>query len=342
MDKTTSTNENKARAFTFGESEVVGKRNQIFDNEECYWNGHYWETRIEQGMLADLVEQTPYHGSAIDAKCNILLGTLKTSKLLNYQTVEKIIKDYELFGNAYIYFERNRRDEIIAIHHLPALRTRRGKKPTEFYYLKDQAMSSYLGDTISPKHLLHFKKDVLHLKRYDPKQSIYGVPSYLGIIDSAWLSKESILLRRRFYSNGAHMGFVFVLTSADTPDDDIDAIEESMMQSKGVGNFKNMFLHLPGEKPDSVKIMPVGDIATKDDYWNIRLSSRADVLSQHRVPLQLMSIMPESTGSLGKPQDAALVFATNEVKPMHLTLEQINLFAQTTVIEFQDYALSEN
>lgn len=328
-----------ARAFHFGEPEVVTNRSQLYDFGEVSFNGKWYEPRFEQKTFADLLIQTAYHESAIDAKVNILLTTIKLKKensKISYKTLTKLVKDYLTLGHCYPYFRKRRNGQLIEVEHLPGLVMRRGKKQDEFYYLKHAQQVLVDDDTIN---YVHYPKNVLHLKRYDLTQGIYGIPSYLGALDAAYLNSEATLLRRRFYNNGAHMGFVFLLTAADIDDDSVDDLEEQMLASKGVGNFKNLFLHMPGENADAVKIMPVGDIATKDDYWNIKISSRNDVLAQHRVPLVLLSIMPETTGGLGKPQDAAIVFAKNEAEPLQKIFEEINSFAGETVIEFNEYKL---
>lgn len=328
----------KARAFSFGQAEVIDRRNQLFDYDEVCWNGLYWEPRFDLRTLGNLLHKTPYHESAIDAKTNILLTTIKLPKKskIRPEALKRLMKDYQVFGHCYPLFKRNRWGELLAVEHLPALAMRRGGAPDQFLCLHNEQSLYSIENTLD---YTRYEGNVLHLKNYDLRQEIYGVPSYLGALDAAWLNREATLLRRRFYNNGAHLGGVFILTAADIADDDVDDLEEQILAAKGVGNFKNLFMHLPGEEKEAFRFVPVGDIAAKDDFWNIKVASRNDVLAQHRVPLVLMSIMPETTSGLGKPQDAAVVFAKNEVEPLHLLFEEINRFAGETVMEFVDYAL---
>jgi capsid portal protein len=39
-----------------------------------------------------------------------------------------------------------------------------------------------------------------------------------------------------------------------------------LQNSKGPGNFRNLLLYTPGGKADSVKLIPVAEIAAKDDF----------------------------------------------------------------------------
>ena len=41
--------------------------------------------------------------------------------------------------------------------------------------------------------------EVLHLKNYDVCQTIYGLPGYLGAIQSMLLNEDATLFRRRYY-----------------------------------------------------------------------------------------------------------------------------------------------
>ncbi len=43
-----------------------------------------------------------------------------------------------------------------------------------------------------------------------------------------------------------------------------------MRDTKGVGNFRNLFMYAPNGKPDGIKIMPLSEVATKDDFFNIK------------------------------------------------------------------------
>lgn len=48
---------------------------------------------------------------------------------------------------------------------------------------------------------------------------------------------------------------------------------DAMRSSKGLGNFKNLFFYAPHGKPDGIKIVPLSEVATKDDFFNIKKSA---------------------------------------------------------------------
>ncbi|CSE31012.1 phage capsid protein [Shigella sonnei] len=78
------------------------------------------------------------------------------------------------------------------------------------------------------------------------------------------------------------------VTDAVQDRNDIEMLRENMVKSKGRNNFKNLFLYAPQGKADGIKIIPLSEVATKDDFFNIKKASAADLLDAHRIPFQLM------------------------------------------------------
>ncbi len=126
-------------------------------------------------------------------------------------------------------------------------------------------------------------EDVIWLAQYDPEQQVYGMPDYLGGLQSALLNQDATLFRRKYFLNGAaYMGFIFYATDPDMDDDTEQEMKEVIASSKGVGNFRSMFVNIPNGKPDGIKLIPVGDIATKDEFAAIKGITAQDVLTSHR------------------------------------------------------------
>jgi PBSX family phage portal protein len=171
-----------------------------------------------------------------------------------------------------------------------------------------------------------FKKgEVLHIKNYDVSQTIYGIPSYLGAIQSMLLNEDATLFRRRYYLNGAHVGYIFCSSAASLGDPEKDAIRDAVKSTKKLGNFRNMFLHIPNGREKDVQIIPVGDFSTRDELEKIKNISRDDIIAAHRIPPPLASIVPaEARGGYGDVTKAAEVYEKNEIAPLRKYLLQIN------------------
>jgi capsid portal protein len=80
-------------------------------------------------------------------------------------------------------------------------------------------------------------------------------------------------------------------------------------------------------------------VAAKDEFWNVKNVTRDDQLAAHRVPPQLMGIIPNNTGGFGDVEKAALVFARNEVKPLQERLAEVNEWLDDEVVRFIPYGL---
>jgi len=111
------------------------------------------------------------------------------------------------------------------------------------------------------------------------------------------------------------------MTDTAQSSSDIEQMRKAMRDTKGVGNFCNLFMYAPNGKPDGIKILPLSEVATKDDFFNIKKASRDDLLAAHRVPPQMIGIIPDNAGDVVK---AAQVFVRNELTPLQERMKEIN------------------
>lgn len=109
-----------------------------------------------------------------------------------------------------------------------------------------------------------------------------------------------------------------------------------MKDAKGPGNFRNLFYYSPNGKKDGIQIMPLSEVAAKDEFASMKNVTRDDILAAHRVPPQLLGIVPVNAGGYGSIQDAAEVFHNNEIRPIMAALEGLNDMTGENVITFPD------
>lgn len=121
---------------------------------------------------------------------------------------------------------------------------------------------------------------------------------------------------------------------------DIDAMRNALRDAKGVGNFRNLFLYSPNGKKDGVQVIPISEVTAKDEFLGIKGATRDDVLAAHRVPPQLLGIVPNNTGGFGDVEKAARVFARNELLPLQTRFKRINDWIGEEVIRFLSYDLN--
>lgn len=318
--------------FSFGEPEPV-LANRLTDYVGIWLldNGSYYSPPVSLSGLARLRGANAYHGPLLEFKANMVLRGFKASAAVPLSQMLPFVTDYVTFLNAYFQKVTNWMGETIGMQHLPAINMRRMKEPGCYCMLNvDGSRTDFEPG------------EVIHVKNYDVAQTIYGVPSYLGAIQSMLLNEDATLFRRRYYLNGAHLGYIFYTSAANLADAEKIAIRDAVKSSKKIGNFRNLFLHLPNGREKDVQIIPVGDFSTKDELEKIKNISRDDIVAAHRIPPALASIVPaEARGGFGDIAKADQVYEKNEIVPIRNILLQVNdHLAATRRIAFDepDYA----
>lgn len=321
----------RVEAFTFGDPEPVTSMRDMFYEGLWLSADEWYEPPIPLSILAKSYRATAHHGSAMQVKRNILLRTFKPHPLLGRQAFAGVALDYLVFGNAYLEEVRGRLGKRLSLRHLRAKYVRRGGINADRYWW----VPNYVDRQELPRGRVH------HLMEPDIDQSIYGVPDYIGSLQSAWLNENATLFRRRYYLNGSHAGFIMYVSDAAKNMDDIDAMRQALKESKGVGNFRNLFLYSPGGKKDGVQIIPISEVAAKDDFLNIKNITRDDQLAGHRIPPQLMGVIPQNTAGFGDVEKAVRVFVANELEPLQESLSELNEMIGEEVIRFRPYTLGD-
>lgn len=319
------------QAFTFGEPSAVLDRRDILDYVECISNGRWYEPPVSFTGLAKSLRAAVHHSSPIYVKRNILASTFIPHPLLSQQDFSRFVLDFLVFGNAFLEQRFSATGRVMKLEASPAKYTRRGVDPDVYWWVP----SFDLPQPFAPG-------SVFHLLEPDINQEIYGLPEYLSALNSAWLNEAATLFRRKYYQNGAHAGYIMYVTDSAQSSTDVEALRDAMRNSKGLGNFKNLFFYAPNGKPDGIKIVPLSEVATKDDFFNIKKVSAADMLDAHRIPFQLMGGKPENVGSLGDVEKVAKVFVRNELIPLQDRIREVNHWMGQEVIRFKKYALDDD
>lgn len=319
----------KTEMFTFGDPVEVMDRRELLDYVECLSNGKWYEPPVSLDGLSRAFSSAVHHSSPIYVKRNILVSTFIPHKLLSRQAFSRWALDYLVYGNAYLERVKNRLGGILALNPTPAKYTRKGIKPDQYWWtqnFKDE--HEFAGGSIH------------HLIEPDINQELYGVPEYLSGLNSAFLNESSTLFRRRYYKNGSHAGVIFYMTDAMQDESYVNDFRDAIKRSKGPGNFRNLFLYAPSGKKDGLQVIPVSETTAKDEFLSIKNVTRDDLLAAHRVPPQLMGIMPTNTSGFGDVEKAAKAFAINEIEPIQNRMRELNDWLGEEVIRFEQYKLA--
>lgn len=317
-----------AEAFTFGDPVAVLDRRELLDYIECLQVGKWYEPPLSWDGLARSFRAAVHHSSPIYVKRNILVSTYRPHPALSRQDFARLVLDFQIFGNAYLERVDSRTGKLLQLRPALAKYVRRGVEPDRYWFVRGW------------KDEHEFRRgSVFHLMEPDINQEIYGLPEYLSALNATWLNESATLFRRRYYKNGSHAGFILYMTDVAQQQGDVDALREALKNAKGPGNFRNLFMYAPNGKKDGIQVIPVAEVAAKDEFWNIKNVTRDDQLAAHRVPPQLIGVMPNSEGGFGDVAKAAAVFAANEVAPLQARLREINDWAGEEIVQFDPYAI---
>ncbi len=319
------------QVFTFGDTESVLDRREMTQYFEIWHNGRWYEPPIPMGKLSQTFNMAPYHRSAVALKVNMMVAQQVPSRWLTSDDFERFALDFVQMGNAYLEWVPNMAGRLATIAHAPAIHTRAGVEPDVYWFVN------------GPMGNIHkFERGhIFHLQQPDVAQEVYGMPEWLSSLQAGLLSENATLFRRRYYLNGAHAGFIFYLTEPLADTKTADAIGEKLGQAKGVGNFKNMFLHIPKGKKDGVQIIPIADVTAKDEFSNVKNISRDDMLAAHRTPPQLIGVIPQNSGGFGSIKDTRDSYFEMEVVPIMTRMLRANVWFGSAVLAFADYVLTD-
>ncbi len=320
--------------FSFGDDVGVLDGPSLWGYFEGMWrNGNWYEPPVPFLGLAKSYRMSPHHQSAIKLKVNLLKRHFVPSRWMDAATHERAVLDYLQMGNLFLQEVPNIARRPLRYEVAPSLYTRVGVEAGRYFWVKPDAMglgSSY-GDYEFPRD------SVIHLAEPDVEQEVYGLPDWLSALNSGLLNEAATLFRRRYYKSGAHAGFVFYLSEASFTEGDVNAIRDQLKAAKGVGNFKNLFLHAPNGKKDGVQIIPIAEVAARDEFLGIKNCTRDDLLAAHRIPPQLLGIIPTNNGGFGDVRSAVDVYFVNEIMPIMSTIMRINEQTGLQVVEYRDY-----
>lgn len=318
----------KIECFTFGDREPMADAKELLNYLQCTECGNWYEPPVNFDTLANTFASSSYHSSPIYVKRNILTSTFIPHKYLTRQSFERIANDFLILGNCYLEKRSNMLKQTDGLKPSLAKYTRRGVEANKYWYI-DQYWEEH-----------EFKKgSIWHNLAPDINQEIYGLPEYLAAINSVWLDNSATVFRQRYYKNGSHAGFILYLSNPSHNEKDIEELKKALQNSRGPGNFRNLLMYAPNGKPDGLKLIPVGEVAAKDNFADIKSVSQDDILTAHRVPPSLMGITPKNTGGFGDPEKASKVFARNEIKPYQDRFLQLNDWMGEEIVRFNSYSL---
>lgn len=324
----------KTLVFAFGDPEPVLSSTYLdYLGTFLDISGDYYHPPIDLNGLARLTRANAYHGSILHFKKNCIANDFMPSALLGAAELADAAFDWVVYNNMYFQKKYNGLGRVTRLVRLPAKDMRRGKTSDVYYRVNTNL------ETVTRNAIEYRPGEVIHIKGQDVAQSIYGVPEYIGGVQSVLLSEEATLFRRRYYLNGAHMGYILVTSDAGLDDKTAKVIENAVSGTKGLGNGKSIYINIPrttnGQK-EPVKAIPIGNLGTKDEYNGIKEVTEMEMLAMHRIQPGLACILPGNVGGFGDLNTQLETYYRLEVPSLRRPFLQINEMLGLEAVRFGD------
>ncbi|SKB69417.1 phage portal protein [Luteibacter sp. 22Crub2.1] len=316
----------RGTALTFGEPEPID-RASLLDYAQLFRNGRWYEPPINLRGLANTMGTARHHASSLFLKRNLLVEAFVPTSYLSTREFSAFALDFVTFVNGYLQRADAISGHLLKLSRVPSMQTRVGLKPDDFWFAPEGGQPLQFDNG-----------SIVHLFDVDVRQEIYGVPEYMSALHAVQLNRSATLFRRKYYDNGAHAGFILQMTDAAQDPADIDAIRQALKDSTGPGNFRNLFVYTPNGQKDGIRLIPISEVGARDHFASIKNTSRDDMLAAHRVPPQLLGVVPSNAGGFGDVTKAREAFVQTEIVAIEKRMLAVNEELGVEAIKFRDPA----
>ncbi|MDD4818117.1 MAG: phage portal protein [Victivallaceae bacterium] len=307
-------NDSRQSFYAFGDPEPV-ENDRLLDYLGVFPDAfsEFYIPPVSFAGLGKLRHACGHHGSCLVFRRNMSVRAFVKGpcSLADFMAA---VTDLLTFGNVFFEVEKNSFGQPVGLSHIPAVNMR-------VLYPAGRGFRQLLPDG---KYLDFAPDELVQLKEYDTNQQVYGMPDWLGGMQSILLNQDATLFRRKYFKNGCHLGYIFYTNDPKMNADQEQVIKRKLEDGKGAGNFRTMFVSIPNGGEKAIQIIPIGDISQRDEFANIKNISAADVREAHRVPPVLMGVAPTGTGSMGDPVKTEQVYTSTEVAALARTFESLN------------------
>lgn len=242
--------------------------------------------------------------------------------------LEKMLIDLESTGNGYIEIGRTVTGEIGYIGHIPAttIRVRRlrdgyvqivNQQTVFFKNFQDKNKSNPVTSDPRPNELIHFKK-------YTPKNSYYGIPD--GLAASYSIVGDQLAARYNvdYFENKAVPRYIVTLKGGKLSNESEEKLFRFLQSGLRGQNHRTLFLPLPGDTVDNkveFDMKPIESGIQDGSFERYRKSNREDILMSHQMP---MSKVGSAAGvSIAAALAADRTFKEQVARPAQRNIEKV-------------------
>jgi len=242
--------------------------------------------------------------------------------------LEKAMIDYEATGNGYIEIGRTVTGEIGYIGHIPATTIRVRRLRDGYVQIVNQQTVFFRNyqDTKSPNVVTNDPRpnELIHLKKYTPKNSYYGIPDSLSSATAIVGDQLAARYNVDYFEHKAVPRYIVTLKGGKFSNESEEKLFRFLQSGLRGQNHRTLFLPLPPDSPDNkveFKMEPIESGIQDGSFEKYRKSNREDILMSHQVP---MSKVGSAIGvSIASALASDRTFKEQVARPTQKNLEKV-------------------
>jgi PBSX family phage portal protein len=243
------------------------------------------------------------------------------------ETLQKVWTDYETMGNGYLEIGRGLDGMVKYIGHIPAATMRVRKDRDGFVQMVADRVVFFrnFGDTETTDPVGNDPRpnEVLHIKKYSPTNTYYGIPDIIAAQQAVVGNEFSARFNLDYFENKAVPRYVIVLKGASFSDTAQANLLEFFETGLKGQNHRTLFVPLPPDDTEQkveFEMKPIEAGTQDSSFGNYRDSNLQEILMAHRVPLS--KVTSAKGVSLANARDADKTFKESVCRPEQSMLEK--------------------
>lgn len=266
------------------------------------------------------------------------------------EVLTKVWTDYEVTGNGYIEVGRTTAGEIGYIGHIPSTTMRVRRTRDGFIQIISSRVvyfRNFGADTPDPIGHDSRPNEVIHIKKYAPSSTYYGIPDVVAAKASIAGNDFAARYNLDYFENKAVPRHVIILKGAELSGTAQASILEFFETGLKGKNHRSLYIPLPGdtlERKVELSIEPVEAGVQESSFEKYRATNTQEILMAHRVPI---SKVGTPTGvSLANARDADKTFSEQVCQPEQKIAEKkvgkiISELTDAFLLKFNEMSLTD-
>lgn len=244
------------------------------------------------------------------------------------ETLIKVWIDYETTGNGYLEIGRTTQGDIRYIGHIPATTMRVRKDRDGFVQIASDSSAAFFrnfGDqkTSDPITGSSRPNEVLHIKKYTPTNSYYGVPNIISALNAVTGNEFAARFNLDYFENKAVPRYVVIIKGATLSKRSETELMEFFETSLRGANHRTILIPLPPDTDNQkveFKMEAVEANVQEGSFENYTKANRTSILMAHRVPIT--KVTASDNAALAAARDADKTFKESVTRPEQRIFEK--------------------